>query len=117
MLFHTNEGKAEEEKGLKISISPGNTTYYIPFCDDKLRPQVGMVFQTWQQGANFYKDYARACGFQPRSGTTTRSRDGSIIWKFMLCNKEGFRKESTTKIAQSTTTKQIVAKTEKKKGS
>ncbi|KAH6770240.1 hypothetical protein C2S52_015043 [Perilla frutescens var. hirtella] len=72
-----------------IDISPGGSEYHIPKCDLSLQPFVSQSFKTLQDGIDFYKKYAEACGFDIRLGSTKRWKDGSITWKYVYYNREG----------------------------
>ncbi|KAL8143166.1 hypothetical protein V2J09_016198 [Rumex salicifolius] len=50
------------------SLSQGGSIYFIPTCDDALKPVVDMKFSTLDQAIEFYKVYALECGFNVRCG-------------------------------------------------
>lgn len=59
----------------------------------ELEPYVGMQFETEEAAKVFYDGYATHLGFIMRVDAFRRSmRDGSVVWRRLVCNKEGFRK-------------------------
>ncbi|KAH6760153.1 hypothetical protein C2S51_017102 [Perilla frutescens var. frutescens] len=72
-----------------IVISPGLTQYYVPRCDSSVKPVVGMMLNNILDGIEFYRRYAARCGFDVRNSTVIRSKDGTITWKYILCNRAG----------------------------
>ncbi|KAH6756081.1 hypothetical protein C2S53_004342 [Perilla frutescens var. hirtella] len=68
------------------------TKVYIPQCDPSMKQFVKQNFRTLDDGVEFYKKYALACGFDIRHGTKRKSYDGSCITlKYIFCNKEGVK--------------------------
>ncbi|KAF6160214.1 hypothetical protein GIB67_016650 [Kingdonia uniflora] len=56
------------------------------------RPYIGMEFESEQAAMIYYDAYAKRTGFILRVGNCHRSgRDGPVISRRFLCNKEGFR--------------------------
>ena len=82
-------GKLEQEN-YKICQSPRHTLYYVPTCEESVKPRVGQVFGSKDEAELLYSAYAKICGFIVRSATETKSKDGSTIWKYYLCGREGF---------------------------
>lgn len=58
-------------------------------CDEELKPRIGQSFTCIDDGIEFYKNYAVASGFDIRLATTTKAGDGTVVWKYILCNREG----------------------------
>ncbi|XP_074266127.1 protein FAR1-RELATED SEQUENCE 2-like [Silene latifolia] len=69
----------------------------VPHCSEELKPFVGMKFENLEQGLDFYKAYAKACGFIPRldsrvdnhkkcvtfaAGLIMRENEESFTWLF-----------------------------------
>ncbi|XP_073526480.1 uncharacterized protein [Phyllobates terribilis] len=81
-----------------VSISPGNTKYYLPISNDSPKPFVGQVFPTLVDGITFYKSYAKEAGFRARIMSGTSSKDGSQtpIWKYLCCTRQGYMKSPGT---------------------
>ncbi|GER38557.1 FAR1-related protein [Striga asiatica] len=76
----------------QISITPGGTRYWIPQCDDPLKPYKGQKFRTLDDAIIFYKTYAYAVGFDVRQSTLIKARDNkTILWKYMVCSREGYK--------------------------
>ncbi|KAL2944187.1 Protein FAR1-RELATED SEQUENCE 5 [Bienertia sinuspersici] len=66
---------------------------WIPYCSIDLKPYVGMQFFSIEDELKFYKTYAKACGFNVRKATTTKSKKGDVAFKYFLCNKAGFKEK------------------------
>ncbi|XP_058753620.1 protein FAR1-RELATED SEQUENCE 5-like [Vicia villosa] len=65
---------------------------WIPMCKDEVKPILGKVFDSLEEGGNFYKMYAHSVGFSVRCSSQTNDKYG-VKWKYFLCSKEGFRAE------------------------
>ncbi|KAH6797570.1 hypothetical protein C2S52_022124 [Perilla frutescens var. hirtella] len=48
-----------------------------------------MMFNNILDGIEFYRRYAARCGFDVRNSNVIRSKDGTITWKYILCNRAG----------------------------
>lgn len=60
--------------------------------DINVEPYVGMEFESEEAAMMYYDAYAKRLGFIIRVGNCHRSgREGSVISRRFLCNKEGFR--------------------------
>ncbi|KAM3731428.1 hypothetical protein ACB098_12G163100 [Castanea mollissima] len=60
--------------------------------DINVEPYVGMEFESEEAAMMYYDAYAKHLGFIIRVGNCHRSgREGSVISRRFLCNKEGFR--------------------------
>uniref|UniRef100_A0A7N2RBA1 FAR1 domain-containing protein n=1 Tax=Quercus lobata TaxID=97700 RepID=A0A7N2RBA1_QUELO len=58
-----------------------------------MEPYVGMDFDSEEAAKVFYDAYATRMGFIMRVDAFRRSmRDGKVVWRRLVCNKEGFRK-------------------------
>ncbi|KAL3531034.1 hypothetical protein ACH5RR_010356 [Cinchona calisaya] len=56
-------------------------------------PYVGMEFESEEAAKVFYDTYASRMGFIMRVDAFRRSmRDGKVVWRRLVCNREGFRK-------------------------
>ncbi|KAL9453995.1 hypothetical protein AB3S75_009573 [Citrus x aurantiifolia] len=56
-------------------------------------PYLGMEFESEEAAKVFYDAYATRMGFIMRVDAFRRSmRDGKVVWRRLVCNKEGFRK-------------------------
>ncbi|KAH6825851.1 hypothetical protein C2S53_017814 [Perilla frutescens var. hirtella] len=47
------------------------------------------MFNNILDGIEFYRGYAARCRFDIRNSTVIRSKDGTITWKYILCNRAG----------------------------
>ena len=57
-----------------------------------MKPYIGQLFPTIDECNVLYLIYAKLSGFVVRSGTNTKSTDGTstTVWKYFLCNRQGF---------------------------
>ena len=72
------------------SLSPGGTRYWKPLCCINKRPFIGQLFDTIDEGRNFYKDYGRVSGFDTRSSSAKHDKNNILLIKYFVCNREGF---------------------------
>ncbi|RYR11529.1 hypothetical protein Ahy_B04g069049 [Arachis hypogaea] len=56
--------------------------------DDQFVPNVGMTFNTLEDAAKFYKDYAKAAGFSTRVRSTNK-KGNEIKNQLITCSREG----------------------------
>ncbi|GER51609.1 FAR1-related protein [Striga asiatica] len=76
----------------QMSVTPGGTRYWVPQCDDPLKPYKGQKFRKLDDAITFYKTYAYAVGFDVRQSTLIKARDNkTILWKYMVCSREGYK--------------------------
>ncbi|KAL7264024.1 hypothetical protein ACSBR1_002059 [Camellia fascicularis] len=74
----------KSSNGKELVINEGNS--------DR-EPYVGMEFESEEAAKVFYDAYATSLGFVMRVDAFRRSmRDGNVVWRRLVCNKEGFRK-------------------------
>ena len=59
----------------EVQLSPNQSTYYIPTCEQHLVPFVGQQFPDLAIGISFYKQYAQESGFEVRHSTKTTKDD------------------------------------------
>ena len=79
--------------GVLHTESPGKTKYWVPTCDDAMKPIVGMQFKTVEDGIKFYSDYSAKVRFDVRKGASRMdTKSKTIMHRYMLCNRSGFRK-------------------------
>ncbi|GER47294.1 FAR1-related protein [Striga asiatica] len=70
----------------------GGTKYWIPQCDDAIRPHIGQRFKGLSEANDFYRIYASTVGFDVRQSTLVKSRDNTtVLWKYLVCSREGYR--------------------------
>ncbi|KAJ4956155.1 hypothetical protein NE237_012938 [Protea cynaroides] len=75
----------------------GRELVEIDLLDGNIDPYIGMEFESEEAAMIYYNAYARRMGFIIRVGNCHRSgRDGSVISRRFLCNKEGFRVNNKT---------------------
>ncbi|CAI0473556.1 unnamed protein product [Linum tenue] len=58
----------------------------------RIRTVLGQEFDSEVEAVEFYCAYAQRVGFAIRMGDLNRARDGSMISRRIVCNKEGYRK-------------------------
>ncbi|KAK0589471.1 hypothetical protein LWI29_014768 [Acer saccharum] len=79
-----NEDMIENSDGKEMVTSEGSSD---------MEPCVGMEFESEEAAKVFYDAYATHLGFIMRVDAFRRSmRDGKVVWRRLVCNKEGFRK-------------------------
>jgi hypothetical protein len=59
---------------------------FVPNCEDKLKPAVGMTFGTLDEVEEFYKTNAHKCGFSVRIGGQSKRND-MVDHKRFLCSR------------------------------
>ncbi|KAL5562229.1 hypothetical protein UlMin_031976 [Ulmus minor] len=80
------------EDGNAVETSNEKETVSIEVSPD-MEPSVGMEFESEEAAKVFYDAYATHLGFIMRVDAFRRSmRDGKVVWRRLVCNKEGFRK-------------------------
>jgi hypothetical protein len=68
------------------------SSWFVPYCkDERLKPAVGMLFDTLDEVEEFYKTYAHESGFSVRVGAQTKKSD-VVENKIFVCSREGFSK-------------------------
>ncbi|KAK9672200.1 hypothetical protein RND81_12G083900 [Saponaria officinalis] len=75
---------------IQLSYSPKGSQQWIRKVEEEFTPRLGMEFDTLEDGIQFYRIYAIACGFDIRKSTQRRFRDKIIRTKIILCHREGF---------------------------
>lgn len=79
-----DEDMIESSNGKEVATFEGSSD---------MEPCVGMEFETEEAAKVFYDAYATQLGFIMRVDAFRRSlRDGKVVWRRLVCNKEGFRK-------------------------
>ncbi|CAA0828624.1 Protein FAR1-RELATED SEQUENCE 1 [Striga hermonthica] len=75
----------------QFAVTPGGTKYWIPECDESDKPYNGQRFRELHEAIDFHKRYALIVGFDVRHSTLIKSRDKTILWKYMVCSREGYK--------------------------
>ncbi|XP_023913235.1 protein FAR1-RELATED SEQUENCE 5 isoform X1 [Quercus suber] len=87
-----DEHHSSGEDGDMIESSNGKDLVSTEGSSD-MEPYVGMDFESEEAAKVFYDAYATRMGFIMRVDAFRRSmRDGKVVWRRLVCNKEGFRK-------------------------
>ncbi|MBA0700305.1 hypothetical protein Goari_005610, partial [Gossypium aridum] len=82
----------EEPEAEPIQNSNGKEFVSVEGTSDE-EPYVGKEFESEEAAKVFYDAYATRVGFIMRVDAFRRSmRDGKVVWRRLVCNKEGFRK-------------------------
>ncbi|XP_010268162.1 PREDICTED: protein FAR1-RELATED SEQUENCE 5-like isoform X1 [Nelumbo nucifera] len=86
------DGKHGVVEGTEIMESSNGKELAV--CEDEIiEPYVGMEFESEEAAKVFYDAYATHLGFVMRVDAFRRSlRDGKVICRRLVCNKEGFRR-------------------------
>ncbi|XP_074336801.1 protein FAR1-RELATED SEQUENCE 5-like [Apium graveolens] len=80
-----------ESSSRNYTISPGGNRYYISSCVvDNGVPYTNQVFESVDQGYQFYNTYARLGGFSFRKTTEKLDDVGTVLLKYFICSCEGF---------------------------
>ena len=67
------------------------SSFFIPECDEHLKPKVGMTFEGLEAVEKFYKEYAHQSGFGVRIGQQKKIDNKVVRTKRFMCNREGFK--------------------------
>ena len=70
-----------------------------PNCDEEFKPHSGMIFDSMEEGVEFYKRYAHHVGFSVRLSSEMK-RKGVIHWKYCVCAKEGWHQEKEPELME-----------------
>jgi hypothetical protein len=62
----------------------------VPNCDDELKPKVGQLFDSLEEGEQFYRKYAHSDWFSVCASFETKDKNGIKRWKYFLCSKESY---------------------------
>ncbi|CAK8532880.1 unnamed protein product [Lathyrus sativus] len=89
------------DKVISIGTQLPKENEWVPNCDDALKPKIGQVFDTLEEGGEFYKKYAHHVGFSVRSSSETKDKNGVKRWKYFVCSKQGYLPMKTNEIEQS----------------
>ncbi|XP_019189882.1 PREDICTED: protein FAR1-RELATED SEQUENCE 5-like [Ipomoea nil] len=60
-------------------------------CVDSLKPLVGQQFVSLDGAIVFYKQYVGTVGFDCRQHSIRKSRDGVVVEKHVVCDRQGFK--------------------------
>ncbi|XP_074277616.1 protein FAR1-RELATED SEQUENCE 5-like [Silene latifolia] len=72
-----------------VLIEPPDASSSTPHVEQHSVPS--HLFGTLEEAISFYDVYAEACGFEPRKSSQKRYVSGDVKYKFVVCNREGFR--------------------------
>ncbi|XP_024314636.1 protein FAR1-RELATED SEQUENCE 5-like [Brachypodium distachyon] len=83
---------------IKKASVPLVCSYFIPECEEKLKPKVGMTSEGLKAVEEFYKSYAHHSGFGFRIGQQKKLDNELVRSKRYMCNREGFKSENGNEI-------------------
>lgn len=72
-----------------MRVTPRGSRYWTPVVPDNEKPVEKMLFDSLDQAFEFYSNYARKSGFEPRKSSENKGKHGVITRKYFLCSKEG----------------------------
>ncbi|XP_052185542.1 protein FAR1-RELATED SEQUENCE 5 isoform X3 [Diospyros lotus] len=91
--FHTLEENPSAGSGGEMVQNSNEEQLLISEGNSDMEPYLGMQFESEEAAKVFYDAYATRLGFIMRVDAFRRSmRDGKVVWRRLVCNKEGFRK-------------------------
>lgn len=61
--------------------------------DDNSLPSVNQLFDFLEKGMDFYKEYGQLSGFGTRRTTEKKDVDDTIITKYVVCSRAGFKEK------------------------
>ncbi|XP_074282995.1 protein FAR1-RELATED SEQUENCE 5-like [Silene latifolia] len=76
---------------LLLDSTPGGSELWTRNVAPEFKPYIGQLFGTLAEAISFYDVYAEACGFEPRKSSQKRVVSGDVKYKYVVCNREGFR--------------------------
>lgn len=84
----------ESNNGILVHMETDSETnpsisILYPQVIGELTPFQGQQFETLEEVYDFYNQYAREAGFSVQSYSSKKSKDGEVIQKEYVCNKEG----------------------------
>ncbi|KAK4440955.1 protein FAR1-RELATED SEQUENCE 5 [Sesamum alatum] len=92
-LSPVDESECVGNEAESVVNSHGNELVVNNEGHSEREPFVGMEFDSEEAAKVFYDAYATKMGFIMRVDAFRRSmRDGNVVWRRLVCNKEGFRK-------------------------
>ena len=77
-----------------IGLSNSYNEIY-PNCGKEFKFHSGMIFDSMEEGVEFYKRHAHHVGFNVRLSSEMK-RNGVIHWNYCVCAKEGWHHEKRT---------------------
>ncbi|KAK1369832.1 hypothetical protein POM88_035924 [Heracleum sosnowskyi] len=78
----------------KCTFTPGGRRYYVPISiDEACIPVVNKLFDSMEEGMEFYQAYGRLSGFNTRRSTEKTDDDANIVSKYVVCSRAGFNEK------------------------
>ena len=74
-----------------VRVAEDGKKFYKPDVSDDVKPLKGKLFNTLEDGIQFYKTYAKLSGFEVRKSTQYNTKDGKLKQKYIVCSREGFK--------------------------
>ncbi|XP_074298107.1 protein FAR1-RELATED SEQUENCE 5-like [Silene latifolia] len=76
---------------LLLDSTPGGSELWSRKVAVEFKPHIGQFFVTLEEAISFYDLYAEACCFESRKYSQKRFVSSDVQYKFVDCNREGFR--------------------------
>lgn len=93
MSFVVVEGNSLSEEDVEMMEISDGKKRVADEASLMVEPFLGMEFESQEAAKSFYENYATSMGFVMRVDAFRRSmRDGTVVWRRLVCNKEGFRR-------------------------
>lgn len=87
------EGNSLPEEDVEMMENSDGKHTVTDEASPMVEPFIGMEFESEEAAKSFYDNYAAGMGFVMRVDAFRRSmRDGTVVWRRLVCNKEGFRR-------------------------
>ncbi|GER30587.1 6-phosphofructokinase [Striga asiatica] len=78
-LIFTDSTQLSSHRTRQLLVTPGGTKYWIPQCEDALRPFKGQIFHGLGEAVIFYNTYASTVGFDVRHNTFIKAIDKTYV--------------------------------------
>jgi hypothetical protein len=93
LIFIPMEGNSLPEEDVEMMENSDVMKTVTDEASPMVEPFIGMEFESEEAAKSFYDNYATCMGFVMRVDAFRRSmRDGTVVWRRLVCNKEGFRR-------------------------
>ncbi|KAL8260321.1 hypothetical protein R6Q59_028274 [Mikania micrantha] len=73
--FPTNLSDDEDFERSYTFLTPNGTKVWCPISESEAKPIVGVIYGSWNDAINMYKNYAEKLGFYVRVGQTKKNKE------------------------------------------
>ncbi|XP_074335536.1 protein FAR1-RELATED SEQUENCE 5-like [Apium graveolens] len=80
-------------------VAADGSEFWTPKCDNRHKPQTNQYFPTLEDAFKFYKEYGRVCGFCVRKSIKRTSGRGTLLSRYVICNRGGKPNRSNSKVS------------------